>query len=51
MGPGLNLNFFLKIVLLVDSIRCVLCLLLKVVSHSDFSVLSMSLMGSQKKFG
>ena len=32
-----------------DSIPCVFCLLLKVVSHYDFGVLSMSVMCFQKQ--
>ena len=56
MCPGLALNFFLKngpkpVVIFWSSIPYVysVCALLKVVGYYDFSVLSMSVVGFQKK--
>ena len=60
VGPGLARNFFLgkssqnsskPVLIFWSSTPCVLCLytLLKVVSYYDLSVLSMSVMGFQKK--
>ena len=61
MGPGLTRIFFGKlsqnsskpVQIFWSSIPYVFCLytLLKVVSYYDLSVLSMSVMGFQKKFG
>ena len=49
--PKISLNQYLLI--FWSSIPCVFCLytLLKVVGYYDLSVLSMSVMGFQKKFG
>ena len=63
MGPGLTRNFFFlekssqnspkPVLIFWSSIPCVFCLyiLLKVVGYYDLSVLSMLVMGFQKKFG
>ena len=60
VGPGLILNLFSfgkssqnsskPILIFWSSIQCVFCLC-QVVSHYDLSVLSLSVMGFQKKFG
>ena len=59
MGPGLNLIFFgissqnnpKSILIFWSNIPCVFCLyiLLKTIGYYDFSVLSVSVMGFQKK--
>ena len=58
VGPGPTRNFCVEnspkpVVIFVSSVPCVFCLyaLLKVVGYCNLSVLSMSVMGFQKKFG